>query len=211
MKCINLTLLPAIIIALSSCSPSLLSCDPDVNLWAKNNLTELYQAQRPEIVAIPLSRQMAIYNGLTSVKKAELWKAKLSLLIDNEDYSITEKKFFSRLIEQLSPELLSNREDSLIKELDRQAKEVFMTDRQRYFFAVCTWMTEKEYYKAHYADAPVLTRFDDPVNEDLPNCDCRHDIGCFTLGGDCNDKADCNSKPKGCGFLGYYECNGMCE
>ena len=87
----QLLLLIACVFA-SSCTTTKLSCDNDVNIWAKEHLATYLDATRSEIVSLPLSRQRAIYRGLSPEKKSSLWKAKISYLIECNLFTSEEKK-----------------------------------------------------------------------------------------------------------------------
>lgn len=61
-------------IVLCSCNDQVLSCNEEINSWAKQNVTLFEHAERVEIVSLPFSRQRAFFNGLSPMKKVELWR-----------------------------------------------------------------------------------------------------------------------------------------
>ena len=69
------------LVTLISCSKTL-SCDPLINEWAKANCDYYELASREEIISLPMSRQRAIYVGLSGERKVQLWREKAKMVIE---------------------------------------------------------------------------------------------------------------------------------
>ena len=65
----------------------ILSCDPEINEWAQSQIGLYENASRAEIVSLPLSKQRAIYAGLSCDKKVALWKEKIKILTESGELS----------------------------------------------------------------------------------------------------------------------------
>lgn len=51
-----------------------LSCIPEIDLWAKENIDYYESSEFDEMITLPLSRQRAIFRGFSPEKKVSLWK-----------------------------------------------------------------------------------------------------------------------------------------
>lgn len=200
--------------AMFSCKQNEYSCDPDVEEWTKTHLEEFQAAEREKIVSLPLKRQMAVYNGLTPEAKSKLWKSKLAILMNDDSFANDEKVLFTLLSDIVTPRLFDESSDNvkLIDDYEALSRRIFEGKQDKYAYALCTWMTEDEYQRSWIAEEPVLTKINGGEVEPEIACVCRHDIGCLASGGgNCNNQLECTSKEKGCGFLGKYSCDGLCE
>jgi hypothetical protein len=207
-----LTLCGLLILSLS-CNHNVLSCDEDINVWAEAHLAYYSSSKRSQIVELPLGRQIAIYNGLSPENKASLWRSKFELLINSKETSNFEKGVLEEMLLDISPSLFSEKRNDavLLHKIEQRAKSVFYGDKHRFNAFFCTWMTYDEYTHSAELDRPIMTKYEGEISGDEPKCSCRHDIGCILQGSFCNDKLACKKKPSGCGFLGQYECDGLCD
>lgn len=164
-KTITLLAVCALALAsLASCNRNKYSCDPDVEEWTRTHLNEYLSAERESIVSLPLSRQMAVYNGLSPEGRARLWEAKLTILInDDKNYSNDERVLFNLLLDFVSPKLFDEKSDTekLFSEYEALAKRIFEGKQEKFASALCTWMTEEEYMRSLIADSRVLTKIDE--------------------------------------------------
>jgi len=198
----------------ASCTNSNLSCDEIINRWAEDHLPDLcVNVERSQITEIPLGRQYAIYNGLDSNAKYELWRGKFEMLKKDGNLPDEQKQFFQELFVFISPALFDKdyNPGQRFYELKAKAEALFADSPANYFYSVCTWMTQEEYNSAYLNDSAVITRIDPPGHDEpQKNCTCRHDIECLGQGGTC-EKTDKCEQQKACGFLGMYYCNGFCD
>lgn len=203
-----------IVLICPSCNSSDLSCDEDVNDWAKSHISYYSDSERDRIVGLPLSRQIAIYNGFSSEKKAELWRSKFQILIDSEETSAAEKEELREILKEIKPSLFSDLDNNqgILSNIEFKANNYFGGNKQRYNAYFCTWMTFEEYVRSSDADIPIFTKYEGEIGDNKLKCTCRHDVGCISQGGGvCNDNLSCEQKAKGCGFLGAYSCDGLCD
>lgn len=197
-----------------SCSHVNLSCDEYINRWAEDHLPGLtVNVERSEITEIPLGRQLAVYNGLGSDVKYELWREKFEKMLQASNLTDERRVLFHELLDFISPGVFEADYSPCHRFFELQAKSesVFAQNPVDFFFSVCTWMTEEEYNAADLNDYVILTRIDPPGHDEpQKNCTCRHDIGCLGQGGTCEKTDNCEQQ-KACGFLGQYYCNGICD
>ena len=209
---INCTVFSILLLAISSCSQSRLSCDDDIDIWAKTHLEEYLNAERDLIVSLPLSRQMAIFIGLTPQKKLDLWYAKLSTILEDSSYSLSDKRIINKLYHKLSVNAIEKDEvgNKLMDECLKIINKLEWDD-EKLFFSFGTWMTRDEYYQALWADSPVLTRIETPGDEPHLFCECSKMItNCSAQGLTCYTNVNCEPK-QGCGVFGLGLCRGVCD
>lgn len=209
---INLTL-----ISLISCQKTL-SCDPVIDAWAKENLEYYSNAGRNEIVALSMSRQMAIYRGLTSEKKVELWKAKKHLVHQSGILSEAEYNDYSRLFDYMKPYHYDSAKG--MQELRNYAGEwkalmqdKYSWDEEKLFVFSHIWMTRQEFLQAILCDSVITKGNGAPGTHGDGTCDCSYSIYCQTsgLGRVCSDKDKCKQGDGGCGIVGSSNCTGICQ
>lgn len=197
-----------------SCSQTYYSCDKEINTWAEEHINLYESGTRCDIVSLPLGRQYAIYTGLSPERKCELWKAKITMLIDEKTSTAAEKDVLSEFLLFLSPDLYDDSDtDSLAIELEQSLRSRLGWDSERFFYSLCTWMTREEYETSVALDHPIQTK-SGPIGEEpeeKPFCDCSAMLtSCAATMTTCNTHADCKEK-KGCGVGGIGICRGVCE
>lgn len=89
---------------LSACSKEpLLSCDPVINKWARENLPHYENADREELLELSLSEQRAIIIGLSGAKRVQLWNEKLKIVKDQNILPEEELCIYEDIINALQP------------------------------------------------------------------------------------------------------------
>ncbi|MCM1176815.1 MAG: hypothetical protein NC308_06860 [Clostridium sp.] len=81
MKYSLTTLIFVMAVALSCSKTPRLSCSPEINAWAIDNVDYYETVCRDEFIELPLSKQRAVYVGVTGKKKVQLWQEKLDMVI----------------------------------------------------------------------------------------------------------------------------------
>ena len=202
-------------ILLCSCNDQVLSCDEEINSWAKQNVTLFEHAERVEIVSLPFSRQRAVFNGLSPMKKVELWLYKENLILESKTLSNSEKSAICELFDLLSPAICSNKEArrSFIEYAEvweTKMRELYGWDDRMLFYTVWTWMSQDEFFASVSSDEYIETKSQtDPKPID---CNCRYDVYCDgRVHGERCDKGILCEQVGGCGVLGTSSCNGVCK
>ena len=212
-----------LVLLLASCQKDepKLSCTKEIDDWAKETVETMNQFDRGEIVSLPLSRQRAIYRGLSADAKCALWQAKLSLVREDKSLSTIEVAKLEDLYRHLSPNLYQDeniRESFIVyaeKWRDRMIKDHGWND-DKIFFYVCTWMSHTEFQESVLLDkiseeimskGPII-----PGTDQKKDCNCHYSYYCVSsgLGSTCDSGYPCNLAP-GCGILGTSSCDGFCS
>lgn len=202
-----LSLLPII-----SCSKEHLSCNPEVERWAKMNIEYYSNASREELVNMPLNRVRAIYRGFSDEKKANLWLEKInsysSILEGQEKESYLELKKI--VAEYYCTPGGKKSIDDLVSRWEEQMRSRFGWDDETLFFASCTWLTYDEYILASLMQYQEIQIRYDPINDKIDDCECIYNIGC-PGGFSCekNTPQGCNEVVD-CGIVGTSPCKGIC-
>ena len=215
----NLFFSLSLMIVLPACQQKLtLSCDPEINNWAQENIQYYVSSTRSEIVSLPLSRQRAIYRGLPGEVKVQLWKEKYEYVKKNNLLSEEELSLFSYLINSLNKEIFEDEEkrkmfNSFAEQWENIMREQFGWGDDKVFSIACCWMTEDEFAQAVVLDTMLHTRGEsgDFNSSDKEDCDCRYDIYCQRMSfTECRKNIDCNESD-GCGIVGTSSCTGKCQ
>lgn len=217
MKLYNLLLITFCIMAMS-CSKEHLSCDPAIDAWAKENIKLYENSGRATFVQLPYSRQKAIYRGLSSEKKVELWKERYNQICTDERLTENEKQALNDLYLNLSPLLFENKKawndfQPYLRAWEKRMILDYGWNNTDFFIYCHTWMNEAELRTAVLYDS-VITR-SDPFNPELNSeqCTCLTDTFCAFAEG----KSFCvieNNECKvydGCGIWGNDNCEGTCR
>lgn len=207
---------------MSSCQSLDLSCDPLINDWAKENIKRYESYNREQIVQLPLSRQKAIYRGLSGNKKLELWRGKFEMTLIDETLSKPEKEQLLNLLNNLSAKLFDNTKEwerfqPYLKEWESTMRTKYNWNETKLFIYCHTWLSESELRNAILYDSIItktqgLTPGLDDENENK-KCSCLTDAYCAYSEGyyKCeieNNKCEING---GCGLLGQQDCTGTCK
>lgn len=222
-------------IAIISCQKEKkLSCDPNINDWAKENLSIYETSDRVDFVALPFFRQKAVYIGLSGDSKIRIWKGKLNLVKQQCLLSNSELIEYTKLINSLKPEYfdtekgkteLRARTEQWVLKMQKE----YSWDEYKIYEYLESWMTEEERTRSFFLESVVQTRGDGidtslidtiPIDttvvdtaEVAPPCECRSDIYCKQKRyEECysdNKKFKC-TEVEGCGLWGNDPCTGIC-
>ena len=213
MKTLKLIITGLIMVSCST-KPEL-SCDPIVNMWAKENIAKYENASRETIIELPISRQRAIYNGLSSQKKVDLWKSKQLLVKESNCLSETEYNDYSILFDYLKPEHYDSmdRRKELIEFANRWSmlmRSKHGWDDEKIIVYSHIWMTLEEFTIAVLSDRNFETKSITPGFDQIKNCECIYSAYCqLSAGGKICSESNCN-RVEGCGILGTSTCDGVC-
>lgn len=210
----TIKLLLPLLFLICSCATEKLSCNKNINKWAKENVSYYQNSSRDELVSLPWSAQQAIFNGLSSEKKVELWLIKKDYLLKSDSYSTEEKEEIINLFNHLKPEVYNNKRakeeyNRFVDIWEAKMRTEFDWDDETLFFAVCTWMTRDEFIASTGYDDVFVTKGNGDHNL---NCNCRYTIYCEgRLHGSLCDHGSMCEEVGGCGVTGTSACNGVCR
>lgn len=212
----------AILLALS-CNDADLSCDPAINAWAKESISEFENSSVEDIVQLPLSRQQAIYRGISGKKKMELWSAKFQHTFMDDRLNKSEKEQLMSLYSRMSAKIFDSTEEwevleSYLCEWESAMREQYNWDDTKFFLYCQIWLTESQLKRAVHYDS-ITKSIGDIVSgmgsgtTESSKCTCLTDIYCSFAEGQyrCeieNNKCELNN---GCGWLGGQSCTGTCK
>ena len=210
----NTIALLSFLLLICSCATEKLSCNKNIDKWAKENVIYYQNSSRDELVSLPWSAQQALFNGMSSEKKVELWLIKKDYLLNSSSFSPEEKKEIINLFDHLKPEVYSNKKANaeyhrFTENWEARMRTDFNWDDEILFFAVCTWMTRDEFIASTGYDDKIVTKGN---GDDTNNCNCRYTIYCEGRihGEQCDHGANCD-EVGGCGITGTSSCNGICR
>lgn len=195
-----------------------LSCDSVVDEWAKENLGYYSTASRNEIVLLPLSRQQAIYRGLSAERKFELWQIKKDLVYKSGVLSDEEYEDYVKLFNFMQP--VHYEDEKGVKLLNAYAEKWMETMVTKHFWGddqlfefSHIWMTKEEFTNAVLSDNILTKSVSLPGLEAEVICNCIYSIYCKTsgLGSICHDSPSCKSGDEECGIVGTSNCTGTCQ
>lgn len=211
-----------------------LSCDPNIDNWAKENLSIYEVSDRIDFISLPFYRQKAVYVGLSGESKIRIWKGKLDNVKQQGILSNSELKEYSRLINSLKPyHFDTEKGKSELKAMTERwiakMQKEYSWDEYHVYEYLESWMTEEERTKSFFLESIVHTRGHDldtglidtiPIDtahidtsEIAPPCECRTDIYCKQKRyEECysdNKKFKC-TEVEGCGLWGNDPCTGIC-
>jgi hypothetical protein len=205
---------------LSSCSKEqLLSCDPIIDEWAKENLHYYENAGREELLELSLSEQRAIIIGLSGAKRVQLWNEKLEIIKEEKILIGEELSIYESIINTLQPIHFenSNKTQEFLGFVEQKLEilyDRYAWDEQKEFYFLHTWLTKKEYADAYiFEHLQTKGEFDPSIgggtNTDAKACECRANRAeCF--GTQLCEKGGCETE-LGCGILNMSLCNGLCK
>ncbi len=203
-----------------SCSKDKYSCDPFIDAWVKENLNFYETADRDKFVRLPISRQRAVYRGLSGAKKVELWNEKLLSILLDEKLSDSEKIAIKSLYDNISVELFEN--DAIWMEFQPYLHkwQTFMIEHYNWdeakFFMYChIWMSDEELRDSILYDS-IITKTSslNPDTGSSDKCTCLTDTFCAFADGlsHCDiENNKCRISDGGCGIFGRDDCKGTCK
>lgn len=96
----KLAILLIVICSVASCGKEeMFSCNPEVDLWVKSNITEIQQMERADFISIGvLDYQRAAYNAFTPNQRQALWIGKMEEVL-KLDWSKQERLHIQSMLE----------------------------------------------------------------------------------------------------------------
>ena len=193
----------------------ILSCDPEINEWAINNLSYYENALRDEIVTLPFPKQLAIYVGLSGEKKVSLWKDKFDIVASEDMLTKNQLIHYKKFIDFIEPKHFETSQgkvefDEFASAWEEEMKTIYSCNDETLFLIAYTWMSKEEF---NLSVAEYLTKSDIQTGPNNPVvCNCIYSLYCMTSieGGTCQ-KGGCKQVDQGCGLMGNSTCNGRCE
>lgn len=187
----------------------MLSCNPETDKWAKENIEYYQSASRDELVELSLSKLRALYRGFSKEKIDSLWSWKYSYECKHYALSAEESSFYKTLIDY---QYVGKTEYQAFSDWWlKTANEKYHWPQEMVFVLGYTWLTEDEYIAASILELAQNTKFD--IGDNIvqkADCECNTDWGCIGLGFDCNVELACNVTEVGCGLMQMDSCAGLC-
>ncbi|MBQ3250968.1 MAG: bacteriocin fulvocin C-related protein [Bacteroidales bacterium] len=204
------------LVTLISCSKTL-SCDPLINEWAKANCDYYELASREEIISLPMSRQRAIYVGLSGERKVQLWREKAKMVIETGILTEDEKCLYQELFNYITPYHYETKQGSeellcFVVAWKERVLRQYNWDEMKLFYLTNIWMTEDEFYNAILADN-LYTKSGGNAGINTKTCECIYSVYCSTsgLGSTCSTYPSCRQGTNSCGIVGSSNCTGTCQ
>lgn len=226
----KLVILLFIVCSVASCAKEeLFSCDPEANLWAKNNRTEIQQMSRESFIAIgDLVKQRAAYNAFTPNQRQALWIGKLEEVL-KLDWSEQERQHIRSLLELImvnsfifsserDPEAFDKIEVEIYKWTEYTQKKLGW-DKKLLYALIGTpkvMNAKKEIVEINSGMSPTLRLKSGNESGGKPTCNCSMDFDLCSIGpgtAKCREKWKgeyCDWSAWGCGPLGLNNCSGVC-
>lgn len=211
------------ILVFTSCSQDeeFYSCDPDVDQWTKEHLSEIKTMTRSNWLEVEgEDYKKAVYIAFTPDQEILFWKEKLSEVLEL-DWNSEERNHIKLLINYIeqNPELfddMNSDKDSFEKFvylwLERAREELKWDDSIIYAIAV----SGERMIDTKGTLGTINSRSLTPTSKTKSDCTCNGGInvcgpGNITAFYVCEQPdGGCEIIPKSCGFLFQSECNGDC-
>jgi hypothetical protein len=205
-----------VIIFLFSCQNSELeySCDPVINEFVTEKSAELSHLTLEELISYEINLQRAIFNSWDYRKKRDIWIEKLSIILESEPFSQSEKEHIQKVIDHLDYDYFSN--ENIIAEVDYRslfanqwvnyAKNDLSWSERDLAFVVYRLYTDQYQFDSELSDLNSLNSDVTTNSEEDCNCNVTEDFCGYV---DCQ-ALDCTTKPTGCGWFWSMECDGTC-
>lgn len=217
---------------LSSCSNDFkYSCDPDIEMWVKENMAELQKMEWDDIIQIPdANYQRAAYGIFTVEQKINMWNSKISDLL-NLDWSDLEKAHILKLQEIINEHgaWFETRNGKTKKVVETIEDEIILITYKwiDYCYGVLKWdkntiaaiaaTPQKVLSKTGGLFLPdgIATRGGVVINPGRPgtnpSCDCAVKSD-YCMGSENCTETTCDEPAnENCGFLLLYRCKGLCK
>lgn len=195
-----------------------LSCDPEINEWAQSQIGLYENASRAEIVSLPLSKQRAIYAGLSCNKKVALWKEKIKILTESGELSQDELLDINQMMFWF--ESIKNQSKEEREEFNQKAEPYLEQitlkhnwDKDKVFYLFFTWMTEDEFIASMQYENSGVSKKDRLPSDDYvhkKSCNCTSSFWGCPGGMYCSKVTPCTGT-ENCGIMGTSDCNGYCS
>lgn len=175
------------------------------NLYQKFNDSTMSVVERKDL-----------FRQLSNTEKSEIWVEHLKTGFSRYDLTLREKAVLQKVIDAISPTLYELNMNLTIEELESEVEATFRYDIARALFGVLgdpdtakclVGQTRSIFVNAAYkpfsASPSCWCNIGSSFNfscADVPNNDCGQGGG----------RIACIATEDGCGFLGFFSCNGSC-
>ena len=214
-----------VISSIVSCSmDEIYSCDKDINMWVKNNLTEIRQMSRADWIAVGnIDQQRAAYRAFTTNQMQALWIEKMQEVL-KLDWSKQERTHIQSMLD-----IIRANGSVFSVERDQAAFDKVEVELYRWTEHAQEELGWDKVLLSAIVGTPQALNADKTINSNaltiqspsvlkngnegggyVCNCSYKSDFcfgGAFTW---CSETNICETSNLGCGLLWLWECNGMC-
>ena len=176
------------------------SCDAEEQAWVDENLDALPQTLR-EFLAVPSPYRKAVYSRLSPETKSEFWRAHLTAFLDmHPELSWEQKRALQDAIDLASPSSFRIgvvADSQAARALNERAQEL-----HRRFI---------DNFGVNLA-GDLVGGFGSATTSQTQElqCSCADASSYCATGLECDKSDECIKVQGGCGFLGLYDCDGLC-
>jgi hypothetical protein len=200
------------------------SCNKEVNVWVKENLSDIQQMSRSEWINIGnIESQRAVYRVFTPEQKQALWEGKIREVLNNVEWTQQETKHIEELLS-----LITNNSSIFEDQENNDKVEIDLYKWKEYAIEELEWTPEVLYALIYTPEsmtpdkqiAVVINSVSRLRSGSESNCDCNGSTSPPESSGDyfmctrgihqCNTGSGCTSTSWGCGQFWSYTCNGTC-
>lgn len=192
------------------------SCDPFINSFVVENMTELSKISTQELLSYEVPLQKAVFRSWSPERKRQAWLGKFQYVLDNQSFSEDERKHIFELVnhivegyfeDQLKPEVELMRNNFSKDWLDVAANDLRWDDQ---FIAFCVYRlyVDRSQFEIEFSSLKP-TSLSMSANSESGTCNCNTSND-FCLRGDCTSNG-CAASSSGCGWLWSEKCNGLCN
>lgn len=211
--------------ALSSCGDDVYSCDPKVDLFVKENLSELTSLSRANLLSkYDLETQKSIFRAATPQKRYDLWKDKFETVLSQKRWSEEEIKHIRAVANYMRVDFyvksnmaeskkLNNNINSYMNKWINEARNDFKwTDETIRSMAFSLYDNEAQFQSQLESDKLKRLNTTASATTVEENCSCNPDNGVavYDCGTSCKT-GDCKTSDYGCGYFYVQTCNGTCQ
>ena len=217
------------LVLLSSCSSDALvySCDKEVDVWVKKNMTEIAQMDRIQWVnSGNIDYQRATYRAFTPEQRQSLWAGKFKEILNDIVWTLEETKHIEYMLDfitenlnlfenEISQDVMDEFEIVLFKWKEYAVEELGWTP-QLLFAIINTPQSMNADREIAIVENPVVRLRNGTEKDCNANCSqlTEEDSSgnwyvCPAFFHKCKS-GECNVTSSGCGTFWMYKCNGTC-
>lgn len=220
-------------------TPPVYSCDEKVDAWVKANLSQIRTLTRSDWKKLPMGVDLAVYRAFSSTQQKEFWQDKFkevkllpwssaekAHIKKAEQFLLLHNDYFE--VEELSTEQLDVLDTFFYKWTQDGINHLGWKPEIAYSIAASGRSlinTKGELESRPDSISPILrssleTIEPFPINptkpggstdfEQLCHCKVNNLFACFPTVDECI-KGKCNSKARGCGWVLFEDCDGLCN
>lgn len=204
---------------ISNCSKKEPLCNPETDLecWIEQNSSNFESYTRSDIAKLPYDRYIAVYGSLNQQKRLDMWKEKLLLSANRNDFSNEQSEFILELRNYIANAWFGST-DAIInytEEWKNQGEELYDWTEEDYVIMLELLHTREELTilreQVSSRNVPGSSSGGGGPGPKESSCQCRSDFACVLGGGDGCDDTACNPTEDCCGIFGRQPCMGRCS